>query len=490
MKKILFLITIIFIAFLNINVYAKDSYFYTPDYISDVWMNKKNTDGIIYYNQASIYREAVTQELAYCMEPYILFDHHLGYTGSLTPVGITDVQKEKINLLAHFGYSYKNHTDKIWAAVTQQLIWKELEPSTYYYYSTRAKGFEVEMFQQETKELIDMVENYRRKININGTYDIAENNELIIEDNNLVNNYYKIDGELGKIEDNKIIIPELSEGTYEIKIVKNDPYYFKPTMYFQNVQNQDLFIVGDPEDETFIITINVYKTELNINKIDKEKQTYIDDEYKTLKGTEFTITGIENNYNKTITIDNEKTTIDNIPFGKYILKEIEAGNGYQIDNKEINFEINKENTTLDLTIENEPKKTTIIIEKEYEVNNQFIPEENIIFNIYQNNEIIESVKTNIDGIGEIKLPYGKYAVEQLTTTEGYTKIDNFNFEIKNDELLKFNLKNYKISVPNTYCESSIEKNNIYRKNLYEKKFNFIINFSYIFICMLQNILQF
>ena len=49
------------------------------------------------------------------------------------------------------------------------------------------------------------------------------------------------------------------------------------------------------------------------------------------------------------------------------------------------------------------------------------------------NEFIKTIETDEKGTISIKLPYGKYIIKQLTTTEGYQKIEPIEFEIKNNE---------------------------------------------------------
>ena len=100
-------------------------------------------------------------------------------------------------------------------------------------------------------------------------------------------------------------------------------------------------------------------------------------------------------------------------------------------------------------IKNKVIKTKLTIKKEYGTENNFKPEKNISFNIFYENELIKTIITNEKGIAEIELPYGKYKIYQLTTTEGYEKIKPIEIEINNKEEIKLNLKDYKINVPNT-----------------------------------------
>ena len=83
---------------------------------------------------------------------------------------------------------------------------------------------------------------------------------------------------------------------------------------------------------------------------------------------------------------------------------------------------------------------------------------NINFNIYDlNNNLIQTIITDECGHTETILPYGKYKLIQLTSTEGYQKVEPLTFEIKNNEDIVFNLIDYEIPVPDTKSYSLIQK---------------------------------
>lgn len=85
--------------------------------------------------------------------------------------------------------------------------------------------------------------------------------------------------------------------------------------------------------------------------------------------------------------------------------------------------------------------------------------------ICHNNKLIKTITTNEEGFAEIDLPYGKYKLVQLTTTEGYQKIEPIEFEITTTKEIIFTLKDYKIDVPNTKTISFIERLIIIIKNI-------------------------
>ena len=112
--------------------------------------------------------------------------------------------------------------------------------------------------------------------------------------------------------------------------------------------------------------------------------------------------------------------------------------------------LSEKNYNNEVTIDNEVIKKKIIIHKTYGEKTNQKPEPNIQFNIYNSkNEFIKTITTNKQGNTEITLPYGKYTIKQLTTTEGYEFSDPIIIDVTDDKEETINLSDLKIEVPNT-----------------------------------------
>ena len=461
MKKILlFLITTL--AFISIQpVTAKTTSFYESDFIPNIWMNKKNyNDGLIYYNQARIFKETATNNIAYCIEPFVFFNSNNSYSGTQTPDNYTKEQITDMTLISHFGYGYKNHTDPKWYAITQFLLWKIAEPTGYYYFSEYKNGPEVNLFEEEIKELLNLIEEFKTNTSFNNqTYTIVENTKFSMYDTNNVLNKYIVTSNNATIENNYLKTNELKEGKYTITLERKNQIYNKPILFYQSANNQDIIDTGDPLPNTNKVTINVIKTTLKIYKYDKETAGPTPQGDATLKGTIFSLYTNQNQYIKDIQIEEiTPTIIENLNFGTYYLKEKEPGKGYKQSNLNYYFTISENKPNTQIIAYNEVIKGKLKIKKEFGYSNNFNPEQNISFNIFNSkNELIKTIVTDKEGNAEIILPYGQYKLIQLTTTEGYNKIEPINFEIKTEETVYYHLKDYKIEVPNTKTNSLLEK---------------------------------
>jgi len=157
-----------------------------------------------------------------------------------------------------------------------------------------------------------------------------------------------------------------------------------------------------------------------------------------------------------VTNNEGKMTLTNIPIGKYYYQEITAPDGYLIDNEKHYFEIKENNETITEELINEPIKGIFEFTKtDYNTNK---PLANTIVEIYsEEGELLYSKETNEEGKIIINnLPYGKYYFIEKVAPKGYT-LDNkkYYFEIiENNTIIKANMTNERIQVPNTYLNES------------------------------------
>lgn len=135
----------------------------------------------------------------------------------------------------------------------------------------------------------------------------------------------------------------------------------------------------------------------------------------------------------------------------YYYIEVEASEGYILNNKKIYFELIRDNQVFYSEINNEMIKGTLVITKtDYETN---LALSNALIGIYnENDELLYSEYT--DELGKITISnilYGRYYYKEIEAPEGYDlNEDKIYFEIKtNGEIVEGNMTNEKTEVPNT-----------------------------------------
>lgn len=185
--------------------------------------------------------------------------------------------------------------------------------------------------------------------------------------------------------------------------------------------------------ESYSVVNKSLKGTLIIKKVDK------DSHQTPLKGAEFKLypilpaAGIEGErVSKTpldiniVTGEDGTATIENLPYGKYFLKETKAPSGYYLneDGKTIEFFIADDGATIDLTtepIENTkiPLGTLIIKKVAYENNSRVL--KGAEFEIRnENNQVVAKITTGDDGIAKApSLEYGTYYIKEIKAPSGY-----------------------------------------------------------------------
>lgn len=446
-KRTIFLILLSAILLLQgKNVLAKETQFYEAEYISGIYLNKApGTDhSTIYYQTARFFREIGTDKFAYCIEPQRFFDENASYNEWQGYRDFTKEQIERIKAISHFGYQYKNHTDKKWYAITQYLIWKEADPDGLYFFANSLGGDEIHPFDNEINEINNLVDNYLKKPKI-PTIAREEEKIQLKDENQILNNYQT---SLGRIENNHLILENIEEGEYDITLTRKDNFFNETFIFYQSNYSQDLINYGDFERKEKI-HLKIIETSITIHKIDAGTKQF----ESSLRNTKYQLLNEQKEIIDTLIIEENGSVIKKgLPYGTYYIKEIETSPSYQLDLEEHQITISQDNPKIELTLENKIIKKKIKIHKTYGEGNNFIGEENVTFEVYENKNLIGTYITDEFGNIEMTLPYGEYQLIQKNTKDGYRKLDPIKLLVIDDLDVTYELKDYKIPVPNTHTD--------------------------------------
>ena len=278
----------------------------------------------------------IDNSIGYCIEPGEI-EGTVYSKGSIDNYGFTSTQKENIKLYAYYGYGYKNHKNINYLAAAQSLIWKEiLGQDTKVIFSSEVMGkgtiYDVSRYEEEIKYLAS---RYRVKPSFSGkTIDVKINEETSIEDaNKVLNDYEVINNNNVRIENNKIIYTKKNTAE-EMIILRQKSNYNK--MYFVYTGNgQDILTEGNIDFNSVVLKLTASPGSIEITKIDEETN-------KPLANAEFGIYDSEDNLIVSLLTDEEgKAMYDKFKdIGKYYIKELSAPEGYKLDEKKYEFEIN------------------------------------------------------------------------------------------------------------------------------------------------------
>lgn len=435
--------------------------FYEDNYVTGVFATYQKND-FVKAQQMRFIRRYGDNIAAYCLTPEETIYENEKYTARFSnQSNYLNISKEKykrISEIAYFGYNYKNHTDIKWYAITQVMLWKEMEPNSDVFYTDKIKGNRIERFLLEEQEINNLIKNYNLLPNINNL-DLTINKPYEINDSNNILNEYEIEKDNSldiKISDNKLIINPKEKGIFKIKLIRKDGIHSHMTIPYTASKGQDILIRGSIDRPYKEITINVTGGDLKIKKVDSETLSTEARGEASIVGANYMLYDDNDKLVDTLVINDEGiATISDLEYGNYTLKETLAPTGYKIDPTTYQINIDSNNESLEL--KEEIIKGKLIINK-YLKDKNLSPEANISFKIFDsNNNLVDEITTNNLGQVSIELIYGKYKVVQQNTTKGYKKVEDFYITIDSTEDKIIDLED-EIIITNTKEENKIDDN--------------------------------
>ena len=328
------------------------------------------------------------------------------------------------------------------------------------------------------------------EINKKGEKAVFNNNTVSYQDINLSNIYFDL-----YTSDNKYIQTIITDnnGYAIVNNLKVGKYYLIEKTKLNGYIEKDKIPFEIKQDNQYQTSVN-YK--LNIkNELKKGNLEFSKTDFVTSEGIPNTIIEIYNDKDMLLftkeTDNNGKVIIDNLPLGKYYIKEKQANYYYEKTDEIVYFEIKNNGEIIKANMSNKKILGTLELEKtgeKYEiVDNKIVYQDiklgNIIFELFdENDNFITLLETNDDGYVKYdKLPLGKYYLKEKTNLDNYIiNKDKIYFEIKkeNNQVIpvKLNIENYlkkgnllfsKIDlatsegIPNTIVEIYDENNNLW-----------------------------
>lgn len=446
MKKIIFIFILSFIFIFNVKAYK----FSIGDQVPNMYISR--VSGSKYHNGAPFMLKRNDGAFVYCIngfEPNVSREEYSEYSYNNPIFNLSDEQLDRINVIAHYGYGYSNHSNLKWYGITQFLIWKELKYDDVYFTNVY-HGNRATLYVDEVNEIENLVNNHYLLPSIaNNNYKYTINSSYEINDlNNTLKDYQIIESNIdANILGDKLFINTKDAGKYEIKFIKKIDINQDYLLYFLN-GSQPLIKPGKVKDIEFKITIEVISGSITINKQDSED---INREFATVEGATYGV--FKNNIlvDEITTDINGIANIQNLSLGKYIVKELNPSLGYSIDENIYEIDLTYDNKDMGIISKENIIKGDIELNKYYGFKDNYELENEAIFEIYDiNDKFIGSYQT-INGKINEKLDYGNYYVIQTKGINGYSFIDKFNISISEEKKYSFNLYDdiLIVDVPNT-----------------------------------------
>ena len=439
MRKIFsILVLTIVLSVIRINRVMAET-FYEDNWISGVYVNLIDGDFSKPQQMRFIKRRSDNRAI-YCLTPretiYETENYNKYNAGDLNVINMSVEKYLRLSEIAYFGYGYPNHTSDEWYAITQFMLWREMEPNMDIFFTDKFKGNRINRFENEINEIENLITNFKKIPNF-GELNLLPNSEYQIEDkNNVLNTYniYSSDIPISK-NGNILTINTKNTGTYNFSFLKIPNLYNDTSFIYKAQKGQDLLVAGAISSIHAGYKINVSKGKININKKDSRTN-------ENIKGAKYNLYDNNDILLSTLSTDqNGNISFDNLIYGNYKIKEQEAPIGYTIDDNI--YEINLNAEVINIPLYDNKIKSSVNITKK--LSDKDVYEEGIQFNIYdEKDEFIDQIVTDQNGKTSVNLLYGKYKFVQQNTTLGYKKVDDFYVNIENGNDINIFLEDERI----------------------------------------------
>ena len=395
------------------------------------------------YQQMTVITRNSDGSFVYCIEPgtpvsdgavYPGQDFDQSYVGQMT-----QEQWRRITLLAYYGYGYGNHTDIHWYTVTQYLIWQTVPHGYDIYFTDSLNGNRITKYTNEINELNRLVEEHNISPNItNDTIDMVIGDTVELTDSNNVLNKFEVvdtDNVSASISGNTLSITANDVGDGSVTISKRDKNYSHPAIIYYHPTSQDLMMRGayDPIDVN--LKIEIVGGKVSVKKVDMDTGLGIAQGDATLDGAVYGIYDLEGNrVGEVISKGGEYVTSDYLPsLGTFFLKEEKSSTGYELNETKYFFNITKDDLYPEVDV------TEKVIERDLKIFKVYASDEtgfltgepNVTFDIYlkSTGEKVTSITTDENGYVTATLPYGTYTVRQVSSTEDYEMVEDFEIVV-------------------------------------------------------------
>lgn len=440
MKKIFKIVAVtlaVFLSFINTNKALE----LKKEQVENVWYTRRGgTEG---YFSADYNIYSIDGKTTYCIEPgiHITTKDYIDNEGLINSPYSDDINN-KIELIGYYGYDYPTHGTLKYRMATQALIWEETGDGIVEYWTEPSGGGKYLDITKEKEEIMRLVDEHSITPKFDKTIiSTTIGNEVTITDvNNVLKNFEVVNTNdaVIKINGNNLLITPTKIGEINI-ILKRKTYTNNPTTIYTGIDeiSQKMGYFGLSNRQNITITVKSIGGKVTVQKLDADNLSITPQGDAVLIGAIYGIYTIDNKKIGEIKINANSTGIsDYLPLGKYYLKEEKVSKGYTLDENLYYFEINEENLNSNIKVYEKVIERNIEFFKVYADARTGIlkAEPNAKFEFYlkSSNKLYASGITDKDGHLIVTLPYGTYIVHQVSGTEGYEKIQNFEISVTMD----------------------------------------------------------
>ncbi|MFV0396158.1 MAG: SpaA isopeptide-forming pilin-related protein [Coprobacillaceae bacterium] len=282
---------------------------------------------------------------AWCLQANI--PAHVGSNDEVdfSDIGISNDQASDISLIAYFGYRAPGMQNDDNYVLTQNLIWKYLGYSSYYYNST----WTVEKQNEWQNTVLKKVVDFNTNPNFGGaSFTVNVGETINITDTNAVLNSMKVTDANGlnvSISGNSLSITGTVDAPEQAVIVLKpdlDESQLGTNFVVRNGNSQGVSVCNyrDPAEYRIRVKVNKY-VDVNLSKVDSENKDFVPQGDASLVGSKFGVFDASNDQLLEEKVIDETGTIKFNQLWanmKYYIQEISAGEGYVLNGEKFHVD--------------------------------------------------------------------------------------------------------------------------------------------------------
>ena len=323
----------------------------TEDKISDVYANQTYNGKELSASFGYMYADGC---IAYCIDPGIpLKIGEYNQTNDFKYKEINNIKKERLELIAYFGYEYPGHSTEKYYYATQALIWETIGSTNVSFTTNKNRNgkeidisFEKKEIERLIKEFLTLPSfaNAKIYVNVGKTLTLEDSNNNFFNFNYSSNNKNNFSFNNDKFN---IEVNEVGEGKISI---------------FNEINNNKNSVIYYSEGYQTIVTLGINmrrQSDITIiasdpNRIMLKINNYDNKDGMPLSKSAFKIKNLSNNEylkynNEDVFYTNEEGYVvfpNYINSGKYQIEQMAVDNEYIINNNHVIFVVDKTSTTI------------------------------------------------------------------------------------------------------------------------------------------------
>ena len=376
--------------------------------------------------------------VAYCIEPGVTEGTDNYIVGNWNNTGYSNAVKEKVLLMAYYGYDYTGHQTLRYRLATQALIWETVGNYKITYSTERWNAGTIIDVSAERNEIMRLVNNHYNKPSFNGqTVKVKVGDTITLTDTNNVLSGYDVilsNNAEYSINGNNLTVRATNVGDITIQF-KKKLYTTREYIVYYGDGIQNMVSSGAVDPVYAQVNIKSEGGKVEFNKYDKDTNSGVPQGEATLEGAVYGVYDKKTDalISKVTTNSDGYGMLEHLPyFGDFYLQEITPSKGYQLDTTKYNFTSSLSNIDNKVIVNEKVINRDVEVTKVYATDESKImtPEPNVKFGFYNNKgELYTSKTTDKNGKLNVNLVYGTYTVKQLTTSKDTTKVKDFKVEV-------------------------------------------------------------